>query len=81
MHRTYMYVSDTYSQSSQIKADKSKTIVTFDTLLESKILDTDNIFILSILQKPWMIVCKDVDRIFEFQQTMHLTGQNYVNAP
>ena len=56
-----------YDQSSQIKADKCKTIVTFDTLLESKILDVGDILILSNLQKPWMIVCKDVDRIFELE--------------
>ena len=56
-----------YDQSSQIKADKCKTIVTFDTLLESKILDAGDILILSNLQKPWTIVCKDVDRIFELE--------------
>ena len=54
-----------YDQSSQIKADKCKTIVTFDTLPESKILDDADILILSNLQKPWMIVCKDVDRTFD----------------
>ena len=36
----------------QIKADKCKMVVTFDTILESKILDTSNILILSNLQKP-----------------------------
>ena len=56
-----------YDQSSDIKADKCKTIVTFDTLLESKILDTDDILILSNLQEPWTIVCKDVDRTFELE--------------
>ena len=71
-----------YDQSSQIKADKCKMIVTFDTLLESKILDVGNILILSNLQKPWTIVCKDVNRIFKlkYQHTAYLTGQNYVNA-
>ena len=39
----------------------------FDTLLESKILDTGNILILSNLQKPWTIVCKDVDRTFKLE--------------
>ena len=38
-----------YDQSSNIKADKCKTIVMFDTLLESKILDAGNILILSNL--------------------------------
>ena len=41
-----------YDQSSQIKADKCKMIVTSDMLLESKILDAGNILILSNLQKP-----------------------------
>ena len=36
-----------YDQSSNIKADKCKTIVTLDTLLESKILDASDILILS----------------------------------
>ena len=53
-----------YDQSSQIKANKCKMIVTFDTILESKILDASDILILSNPQKPWMIVCKDVGRIF-----------------
>ena len=48
-------------------------IVTFDTLLESKILDTSNILILSNLQKPWIIVCKDVDRIFELEYSKYCT--------
>ena len=56
-----------YNQSSQIKADKCKMIVTFDTILECKILDAGDILILSDLQKPWTIVCKDVDRIFELE--------------
>ena len=56
-----------YDQSSNIKADKCKTIVMFDTVLEYKILDAGNILILSNLQKPWTIVCKDVDRTFELE--------------
>ena len=56
-----------YDQSSNIKADKCKTIVTFDTLPESKILDTSNILILSNLQKPSTIVGKDVDRTFDLE--------------
>ena len=60
-----------YDQSSQIKAHKCKMIVTFDTLLESKILDTGNILILSNLQKPWTSVCKDVDRIFELKYSTY----------
>ena len=66
-----------FDQSSQIKADKCKTIVTFDTLLESYILDTSNILILSNLQKPWTIVCKDVDRIFKLEySTYHILNRS-----
>ena len=65
-----------YNQSSQIKADKCRIIVTFDTTLESKILDVSNILILSNLQKPWMIVCKDVDRVFELEySTYHVLNR------
>ena len=60
-----------YDQSSHIKADKCKTIVTFDTLLESKILDASDILILSNLQKPWTIVCKDVYRTFELEYSTY----------
>ena len=60
-----------YDQSSHIKADKYKMIVTFDTLPESKILDAGDILILSNLQKPWMIVCKDVDRTFDLEYSTY----------
>ena len=60
-----------YDQSSQIRADKCKTIVTFDTLPQSKILDTGDILILSNLQQPWTIVCKDVNRIFELEYSTY----------
>ena len=49
-----------YDQRSDIKAKQCKTIVIFDTTLESKILDTSDLLILSNLQKPWTIACKDV---------------------
>ena len=66
-----------YNQSSQIKADKCKTIVTLDTLLESKILDASDILILSNLQKHWTIVCKDVDRISELEySTYHILNRS-----
>ena len=65
-----------YDQSSQIKVDKYKMIVTFDTIPESKILDAGDILILSNIQKPWNIVCKDVDRIFELEySTYHVFNQ------
>ena len=66
-----------YDQSSNIKADKCKTIVAFDTLPESKILDASDILILSNLQKPWTIVCKDVDRIFDLDySTYHILNRS-----
>ena len=54
-----------YDQGSEVKAKQCKTIITFDTIPESKILDTDDLLILSNLQKPWTIACKDVSRVFE----------------
>ena len=54
-----------YDQESEIKANQCRSIVTFDNIPESKILDTSNILILSNLQKPWTIACKDVSRVFE----------------
>ena len=56
-----------YDQGSDIKARQCKTIVTLDTILESKILDAGNLLILSNLQKPWSIACKDVSRVFEIE--------------
>ena len=77
-HSEHTYMSAIYYyQSSQIKADKCKTIVTFDTLPESKILDASNIFILSNLQKPWTIVCRDVDRTFDLEySTYHILNRS-----
>ena len=46
-------------------------IVTFDTLPESKILDAGDILLLSNLQKPWTIVCTDVDRIFKLEYSTY----------
>ena len=54
-----------YDQESDVKANQCKTIVNFDNTPESKILDAGNILILSNLQKPWTIACKDVSRLFE----------------
>ena len=42
-----------------------QTIVTFDTTLESKILDAGKILMHWNLQKPWTIACKDVSSVFE----------------
>ena len=60
-----------YNQESKIKANQCKTIVTFDNTLESKILDTGNILILSNLQKAWTIACKDVSRVFETEYSTY----------
>ena len=66
-----------YDQSSQIKADKCRMIVTLNTIPESKILDASIILILSNLQKPWMIICKDVDGIFKLEySTYHVLNRS-----
>ena len=66
-----------YDQGSDIKAKQCKTIVTFDTIPESKILDTGNLLILSNLQKPWTIACKDVSRVFEIEySTYHILNRS-----
>ena len=56
---------------SDIKAKQSKTIVIFDTIPESKILDTGDLLILSNLQKPWTIACKDISSIFEIEYSTY----------
>ena len=60
-----------YDQGSDINAKQCKTIVTFNTILESKILDAGDLLILSILQKPWTIVCKDISRVFEIEYSTY----------
>ena len=60
-----------YDQESEIKANQCKTIVTFDNTPESKICDASNILILSNLQKPWTIACKDVSRLFEIEYSTY----------
>ena len=60
-----------YDQSSDVKVKQCKTIVTFDTIPEPKILDTSNLLILSNLQKPWTIACKDVSRVFEIEYSTY----------
>ena len=60
-----------YDQGSDIKAKQCRTIVTFNTIPESKILDTGNLLILSNLQKPWTIACKDVSRVFEIEYSIY----------
>ena len=59
-----------YDQGSDIKVKQCKTIVTFDTIPESRILDAGNLLILSNLQ-PWTIACKDVSRVFEIEYSTY----------
>ena len=66
--------------------------MTFDNTLESKILDASNILILSSLQKPWTIACKDISRVFEIEYSTYcilnrsefcecsLTAGNYLSS-
>ena len=66
-----------YDQGSDIKAKHCKTIVTFDTIPESKILDAGDLLILSNLQKPWTIACKDVSQVFEIEySTYHILNRS-----
>ena len=73
---TCMSVID-YDQESEIKMNQCKTIVTFDNTPELKILDASNILILSNLQKPWTIACKDISRVFEIEySTYHILNRS-----
>ena len=66
-----------YDQGSDIKAKQCKTIVTFNTVPDSKILDTGNLLILLNLQKPWTIACKDISRVFEIEySTYHILNRS-----
>ena len=60
-----------YDQGSNVKVKQCKTIVTFDTIPKSKILDASNLLILSNLQKPWTIARKDVSRVFEIEYSTY----------
>ena len=60
-----------YDQGSNIKVKQCKTIITFDTIPESKILDAGDLLILSNLQKPWTIACKDISRVFEIEYSTY----------
>ena len=60
-----------YDQGSDVKVKQCKTIITFDTIPESKILDAGDLLILSNLQKPWTIACKDVSGVFEIEYSTY----------
>ena len=66
-----------YDQGSDVKAKQCRTIVTFDTIPESKILEAGDLLILSNLQKPWTIACKDISRVFEIEySTYHILNRS-----
>ena len=77
-HTEHMCMSAIYyDQSSDVKAKQCKTVVTFDTIPESKILDAGDLLILSNLQKSWTIACKDVSRVFEIEySTYHILNRS-----
>ena len=60
-----------YDQGSDVKVKQCKTIVTFATIPQSKILDASDLLILSNLQKPWTIACKDISRVFEIEYSTY----------
>ena len=65
-----------YDQGSDVKVKQCKTIITFETIPESKILDAGNLLVLSNLQKLWTIACKDVSRVFEIEySTYHILNR------
>ena len=71
-----------YDQGSDVKVKHCKIIVTFDTIPESKILDAGDLLILSNLQKPWTIACKDICRVLKLNIVLivYSIDRNYVNA-
>ena len=71
-----------YDQESEIKANQCKTIVTSDNTLESKILDTGNILILSNLQNPGLLHVKMFLEYLKLNilHIVFLTDQSYVNV-
>ena len=71
-HMEHTCMSATYyDQGSVVKVKQCKTIITFDTIPESKILDASDLLILSNLQKPWTIACKDISRVFEIEYSTY----------
>ena len=66
-----------YDQGSDVKVKQCNTIITFDTIPESKILDAGDLLILSNLQKPWTIACKDISRVFKIEySTYHILNRS-----
>ena len=71
-----------YDQESKIKANQCKTIVTFDDIPQSKILDASNILILLNLQKPGPLLAKIFPEYLKLNilHIIFLTDQSYVNV-
>ena len=71
-----------YDQGSDGKVKQCKTIVIFDTIPESKILDASDLIILLNLQKPWTIACKDISRFFKLNilHIIYSIDCSYVNV-
>ena len=71
-----------HDQESEIKANQSETIVTFDKTPESKILDTGNILILSNLQNLGLLHAKIFPQYLKLNilHIIFLTDQSYANV-
>ena len=71
-----------YNQESKIKANQCKTIVTFDNIPESKILDAGNILILLNLQKLGPLLVKMFLEYLKLNilHIVFLTDWSYVNV-
>ena len=71
-----------YDQESKIKVNQCKTIVTFDTTPESKILDAGNILIFQIYKNHGLLLAKMFIEYLKknIQLTVFLTDQSYANV-
>ena len=71
-----------YHQDSDIKVKQCKTIVTFDTIPESKILDAGDLLILSNLQNLGQLHVKIFLEYLKLNILLivYSIDQNYVNA-
>ena len=71
-----------YDQGSDIKAKQCKTIVTFDTIPESKILDASDLLILSNLQNLGQLHVKTFLEFLKLNILLivYSIDRNYVNA-
>ena len=71
-----------YDQGSDVKVKQCKTIIKFDTIPESKILDAGDLLILSNLQKPWTIACKVSPEFLKLNILLivYSIDWNYVNV-